>query len=1849
MSEVPDRIVRERIDDWRRHLIDLSYRNRLIKYRPTVASTIEIETPELEVLLADIGARKPWRFFFPPEPTEDEAQLEIDAAKFVDEVVVQSARGGPAPQADEIVVRGEMNPRRINRTLENLARKSNAEYQDKALRILYVAAGFLDWVDPTRGEALSSPLILVPVELRRQAAGQPYGLHFVDDEEVVVNPSLTEKLRRDLKLDVPEDWVWEDKPIETELSEIEQAVARHGWVVRRDAVIGLFSFQKFVMYRDLLAHEAQIATHPVVRSLAENTLVDELVQAGVDMPGLDQLDDVQRPHDDFSILDADATQRLCIEATRRGQSFVMQGPPGTGKSQTIANLIADSIGRGKRILFVSEKAAALDVVHKRLAAQGLDEYCLLLHGEHAARREVVEELNRCLSSQIVPRQQMTAHELDRLADLREVLNSSVLLAHLPAPQLADRSPWDVLGELAQLYDARSIPLAPEASAAQGAEVRSEFQQVDEIFHRLAERWHVSPEAFPWKGFALERFTTDDHGRLAASIQRLTASVEGLERQSGDVARLLGWPAPINVRAVDGLLALGEHLGNAPPLRASWVVPGGWQTVSEAAAEARETLEAREAGTQALAELWVGRASTDFPGDPARELDETLQRLADAVGRTPNWENGLVEALPRLHAFLVASPKIIEEVIDTVAEAAQVLGQPLTKLSVEAIRDLADLAALAFRTEDRPDPDWLVRAGLQRALEALDEVGDRLQSYQVEQHRLLAEYTDTSLVADTGGLRDRFASNYGSFLARLSRAYRTDAKAVKALRRDGRVPEDVARDLDDLERLAALGRELDSIADRLERAFGSYFAGLKTDVGAVRRACATATRILEVADPKSDLALLAGQVAIGSKPDARIAQLSDRLNASLSYLGEGIELAGSIAGRRAQVLPTEDLRALDQSLRRLAGAIEGVASSVQAIEAASREPVLDLTTLGDRAALVTALHRTERVVQSEESRWAELLGALYRGVTTDWQAVTGAIEWLRGFDELVGSAPPQELQSLLVSPERRLPDFAGLRGARDLLLGESRKLEEMFDEQRQVAIGQRARQSDFQSLRHWIGLLRDHLDDLNDWVESRSWRARATDRGWGLFVDALVEAELPGGDVVPAYRRAFWNRRLEVLFEEEPSLADRGATYARWIEEFKSLDRRLVLTAADRLISARNSERPPQVAFRGSQTDLLRREGAKKKRHMPVRKLLAAIPTVLSELKPCLMMSPLTVSHFLAPDHDFDLVVFDEASQVPPQDAINCIYRGRQLIVAGDSRQLPPTPFFQVAEVEGVWDENDDSVSEDMESILDACEALLPAHPLRWHYRSKHEQLIAFSNQYVYDRGLHTFPSADVVSSAKGVRFLHVPDGVYERGRSANVNRREAKVVAERVVEHLRAGRTSVGVIAFNTQQSDTIAQELERLRIEHPELEEHFSGDRLESVFVKHLESVQGDERDVIVFSVGFGRDADGKFTMNFGPLNKEGGFRRLNVAVTRARELVEVVASIHSADFSLTDSSSRGARLLKDYIHYAETRGRSLAGGEETSEFFASPLETEIARAIEGQGLEAEAQIGVGSFRVDVGVRSTSGDRYLLGVTADGPVFSRTPTARDRERLREDVLANLGWHTHRVWALDWVRNRNSEIERLNEALGHSMEGVAAPLDDDDPDLPPRERADRMVVDLLDAVDATHFDWVAEYQRIDLPRHRSNYEFHESVNRDAQRDLIIALALGEAPIHSDYAIRRLAREWGLRRVGGRIRPAAQQAIKMAERRGLIELRGAFIWLPQQQLTYVRSPRWTDDRTFRSIEEIPPEEIDLAFERLSATGVTEEAELIPVVAKILGFDRVGGKIRPLLEARFLALQSRAGSD
>ncbi len=1851
MSSPPNDLVVRRIDDWRRRLIDLSYRNRLIRYRPTKATTLAVAAPSIQELVADPGRTKPWRFYFPPdEPDEGRQEAESDAADTVDAAVVKAARHANRPREPDEIEVTEPSPKRINRVLDSLAKRSNSEFQDKALRVLYIAAGFLDWIDPVRGEALTSPLVLVPVELRRASARHPYELFFVDDEDVVINPSLTEKLSRDAGLAMPEDWVWEDKPIAQELEEIRGAIAGTDWTVREEAVIGMFSFQKYVMYRDLLDNEKTVAAHPLIRSLAEKRLTEELSGDELEVPDFGQLDEVQSPKAAFSILDSDATQRRCLEAARRGQSFVMHGPPGTGKSQTIANLVAEAIAAGKKILFVSEKAAALDVVHKRLASRGLEEFCLMLHGEHAGRREVVEALHRSLTSELIPREGMRLDELERLDSLRTMLNSSVELLHLPQGLLGDYSLREVHAQLATLHQAPSIPGAPNASEITGPDVRDELRALDDLFERLAERWHVSSPAFIWTGYDAQRFTGDDRARVLATVSELENAAAGVEAISGDAARAIGWPAGVTLRAARQLADLGALLVHAPALEPHWLSSQSASDLAGALKDARTGYEGLAAWTRALSETYPARPVEELSPDMAGRLNTAEKSVEQACGIGGGWADRL-DQLPRCVDALRAVPDYLDALAQRASEAANLLGQPAEGLTLENADRLGQLADVAFHTEDRPEPDWLVRAALDRARQTIEYGAPLLQSYQQHCTTMLETYTDAALELDAVRLQQRFETEYKSAFAKLKPDYRRDAKTVKGARRDGSLPSTV---IDELRLIAAtrdLGAQIDAHGHRYALAFGSYYRGRDTEPERIQRAVGVAELVHTLASPDSDHQILAQRVCTGSTPDAATARVVDQLRAAASQLEAALAEIRQFVPGVDEMLGREHLAAAKQRIVELTAAVEGFASIVRELSRGEGMPLRQLDEARRRAKLITGLHRVRLEVSQAQELWRRTIGPRFIEAETDWASLERTAEWLSQLFERSGNDLPETLRSKLEDDGRTWPDFNAVVRECDRYVRASDHLAACFEPGQGQVLKELLDQQTLFDVKALCQDLSEHVDDLFDWTELSSFRAQAREDGWDEFVGSLIDQGVPKDQVVPAFQRAYWNGRLEALYDDEPGLEDdfRGGTYQRWIDDFRGLDRRLVQTGADRLIVKCNAGRGNHVAIGGSEVALLRHEAGKRKRHRPVRMLLAALPTLLSELKPCLMMSPLSVSHFLSPAHSFDLVVFDEASQVPPQDAVNCIYRGDQLIVAGDNRQLPPTSFWQLTESdENAFDEELEGSEEDMESILDSCQALLAEHRLLWHYRSRQEQLIAFSNHHIYEGLLRTFPSADAHPHRMGVDFTHVPDGIYDRAKTAT-NRQEAKVVAQRVVDHLMDGSgRSVGVIAFNTAQATAISEELDLLKLEHPEIEPFFGGDRLDNVFVKHLEAVQGDERDVIVFSMGYGRDAEGRFTMNFGPLNRQGGERRLNVAITRAREKVEIVASVTPRDFSLSDSASAGARLLRDYLSFAKSGGHGLGSSarEESEErAFASPLEASVADAIRELGYEPLPDVGAGRVRLDIGVIAPEDpDRFLLGVECDGASYRAIPTARDRERLRGEVLAGLGWHVHRVFSLDWVRNRAMEIERLASALeAAKVERPSVPdavLDEGEAEEEgPRQRKERVVHELRGAADAEHLPWVRRFERAKLSQQSTYYEFHETVNRTRQTDLLVELLAVEAPVSIDYAIRRIAECWSLHRAGHRVVSAGRQAISQAKRRGAVEVRGEFLWRPGQTLVHVRVPDPADPATRRDIDEIPPEEIDLTLARLREASAGAGADdLLAQAARVLGFDRTGDRIKQKLKPR-----------
>ena len=567
-----------------------------------------------------------------------------------------------------------------------------------------------------------------------------------------------------------------------------------------------------------------------------------------------------------------------------------------------------------------------------------------------------------------------------------------------------------------------------------------------------------------------------------------------------------------------------------------------------------------------------------------------------------------------------------------------------------------------------------------------------------------------------------------------------------------------------------------------------------------------------------------------------------------------------------------------------------------------------------------------------------------------------------------------------------------------------------------------------------------LDRAQSWSAWTDITARAEAAGLSRLVAAVEDATLHADEIPTAFEVAYARWWADLVVAQDLTLRRfLSARHNDAIARFRAADER-VAELTKRIVRARLSGDVPGPTAFGSDAEwgTLAHEMQKRAKLQPLRQLFGKIPNVLTRLTPCVMMSPLSIAQYLPPDaKPFDVVIFDEASQIPVWDAIGAIARGNQVVIVGDPEQLPPTSIGE----RGVDEIEDGSDVEDQESILDAAIASnIPQKELVWHYRSRHESLIAFSNHAYYRGRLVTFPSP--VTEDRAVRYVHVPHGVYERG-AARVNRAEARAVVEAVVRRLRdpmfaCERLSIGVVTFNGEQMRLIENLLDQQRRSHPEIEPFFDPLQWhEPVFVKNLENVQGDERDIIFFSIAVGPDQAGRTVSTVSSLNKDGGHRRLNVAITRARQEMTVFATLRPEQVDLSRTAARGVRDFKHFLEFAERGVRAMAeaftsGAGETE----SPFEDAVKASLEDRGWIVHPQVGVSGFRVDLGIVDPDAPgRYLAGVECDGATYHRSATARDRDRLREHVLRGLGWRIHRVWSTDWWMNAEAAAEALHVAL----------------------------------------------------------------------------------------------------------------------------------------------------------------------------------------------------------------------
>ncbi len=465
------------------------------------------------------------------------------------------------------------------------------------------------------------------------------------------------------------------------------------------------------------------------------------------------------------------------------------------------------------------------------------------------------------------------------------------------------------------------------------------------------------------------------------------------------------------------------------------------------------------------------------------------------------------------------------------------------------------------------------------------------------------------------------------------------------------------------------------------------------------------------------------------------------------------------------------------------------------------------------------------------------------------------------------------------------------------------------------------------------------------------------------------------------------------------------------------------------------------------------QARKKTRHLPIRDLVTKAGDLVLAARPCWAMSPLVVSQLLPAQRLFDVVIFDEASQVRPADAITSIIRGHQLVVAGDPHQLPPTTFFarflaagdeQAGDASGETDPDADAnpiATKDFESILDVLQALLPSRRLQWHYRSMDERLITFSNVHIYDNDLITFPGV-----LTGTPVEHVlVDGRLSPGQQAPAPE-EVEAVVDLVLRHAEQRPTeSLGVITMNDKQAQRIDTALRAARAGRPDLTGFFSEDPVgirRPFFVKNIERVQGDERDSIILSIGYAKGVDGRLPHRFGPLNLDGGERRLNVAVTRARRRMTVVSSFSDYDMDPEKLRATGARLLRAYLEYARL-GADMTGSGRATGIDLNPFEDDVLTALREAGIPVVPQYGVSGYRIDfAAAHPAQPGRMVLAIEADGASYHSSQSARDRDRLRQEHLERLGWRVHRIWSTSWLRDPITELAKVQAAWKDAVVAV---------------------------------------------------------------------------------------------------------------------------------------------------------------------------------------------------------------
>jgi transcription elongation GreA/GreB family factor len=1652
------------LEQLRLKLLDLTGRNRLINFKHTAGKSLQFveghpaaiyqklveanTKANINILGLPEPARRDWidrnGRLQRPEPREWAKSVGVSTGYDI---------SGAGEDSDESNVRALMYPDDLAKHCRKIEREATLAIEETGANMLFLVLGFLEFPDQRDSDkTFTAPLISVPVSLqKKEVAGiQQFSLQYTGDD-ISENLSLREKLRNDFGLALPE--LGEEQiNVNGYFAEIQEIIKKQpGFTLKHRVSLCLLSFSNMLLVRDLdpskwpsNGDENSLIDHPIVRevfegraddggaglSLAEEHLVEEGPGSNIPL-----------------VYDADSSQHSAlIDVLSLKKNLVIEGPPGTGKSQTITNLIAACLAEGKKVLFVAEKLAALEVVKNRLSLAGLDPFVLELHSNKTNKKRVLEEIAKRTTFRPshpndLPRlqQQLEAHRKD-LKAYTDLINS---IAHNAFGLTLHKIMWRAEKHRQGLSNEENMLSQIDISDATQI---SEFEfgrRMDCLGYLGSQYQSVGgfDASCTFWGFYPERLIPGDEVKLKQLFEDADSWGQTLVEASKHFAQVLGSRVHNLSLAFSGeqlaiLKNLLETENQQLPLH---LIPGFFED-DETGAKAAQALDAFSKQVEQFHSL-EGAVKTALKQESNVTKSATddlkgLQRIAGSLGA----ELGTLNELRILH----------QQLFETAGKLSTANANLVMFLSEKKIpyngstQKLEQLLSFTDLVLDAPEEHFQLQTpGLTRdsAVQALEQ----LLSLQCEWTGLEKELGD-SLYVDTlpheGDIKQAILTlREGDAWYRIFQGrWRKAVGLHKALQRN-KLKMPGQKRLEQLEQIVKLlGLKEQWKTSPTWTQFLGFPAPVTPSPLEGHLALAKWNRGIKVASEDIQAVLI--------DPISFTADQARALRREFSTVK--LEITSAIAA-------VKDINAKLKRLSEFSGSnlldkvLEKTGEFTVALEhrfawlelEAHSQATFSQVITGCDAALERSQLRSE--IQTNV-RIKSLLGDLYLGVDTDCSSAIEALSFGQSIDSLnlspqvkykLRTGHPLEachtLATALEPVHKGLQQIEGLSNA----LSQFGKFEldtwtgAPADEDLELFVS---------ALHGAVQKAVQDQDLLIPWSLYLTRRKEANELTLSEFVELLEKRRVKPEELSDAYAYCIYSTITREAFRNIPQLGRfTGLKHNQIRDEFKRLDKEIIALRGKAIAYECTRKASPPPGRNGARVDdrtemvLLNYLMPQQRPRMPVRKILTRAGGSIQALKPCFMMGPQAVAQYLAPGViKFDLVIMDEASQLKPEEAIGSVARGGQLVVVGDPKQLPPTSFFSRMSQDG--DVGDDQfTTTDAESILDVCSShFRPTRSLRWHYRSQHHSLIAFSNHSFYRGNLVIFPSPYGQGGKLGVRAVYLADAIYEN----QTNLREAKRVVDAVVEHIATRpNESLGIVTLNIKQRDLIAELLEeRLKSVRgaDSYRDHWTTEG-QPLFIKNLENVQGDERDAIIISTTFGKPpGSSAVRQNFGPISRQGGWRRLNVLFTRAKKSIALYTSLRPEDIVMDGTTPDGTKALRNYLEYARTG--SLPTIEETDRDPDSDFEISVMDMLKMRGYQVTPQLGVAGYRIDIAVKHPDAPgSYLAAIECDGATYHSALSVRDRDRIRQEILESLGWRGRiwRIWSTDWFRTPRQETEKL--------------------------------------------------------------------------------------------------------------------------------------------------------------------------------------------------------------------------